>query len=77
MMIVKSTIFWDVMPCSSVEVSSKQSLGCCQFHASGLLGLHFGLKMEAECSPKLVANFYWTIWHHIPEDRALERGKQT
>jgi hypothetical protein len=24
-----------------------------------------------------VANFYWTIWHHIPEDRALERGKQT
>lgn len=32
--------------------------------------------MEVECSPKMFANFYWTVWQHTPEDRSFQKGKK-
>jgi hypothetical protein len=29
------------------------------------------LKMEVACSSETSVEFQWTVWHYIPEDRAL------
>jgi hypothetical protein len=36
------------------------------------LAYFLALKMEAVHSSKISTNFYWTTWHHIIEDGALQ-----
>jgi hypothetical protein len=31
------------------------------------------LKMEAKCSSKTSADYQWTTWHYIPDERALHQ----
>jgi hypothetical protein len=44
--VMKSPIFWDIMPCSLLKVN-QYFRGTCYLHLQG------------------------TIWHYIPEERAL------
>jgi hypothetical protein len=66
---MKSTIFWNVMPCRSVEV--------CQYFR-GMLPPLLALMLAAwllsillDFEDRKLINFYQTIWCHIPEDITL------
>jgi hypothetical protein len=61
--VMKSSIFWDIMPCSSVKVK----LSACSRWI--LLGLTIG--SEATCSSETSAYFHRCKWRCIPEDRSL------
>jgi hypothetical protein len=67
---LKSTtgIFWDVKPCSLVEVYwrffAEHILAACLVYSSTL-------KMEAVLSSEISVNFYHVIRRHIPEDSTL------
>jgi hypothetical protein len=80
----KSSIFWDITLCSPLKVNQRFR-GTCHLHLRGrrksLLATCFTpvsfsaysltMKMEATCSCELSADFQWTTWCHIPEDRTL------
>jgi hypothetical protein len=57
------TVFWDVLPCSLVEVHRRFRGVCC---------LHQGtLMMEAASTSETSESFYQTTWRNIPEDSHL------
>jgi hypothetical protein len=78
---MKSTTFWDIMPCSPLKVNrrfrgtSPPSSGSKNKpHAFTLVSCsaYFStLKMEAICSSKTSVDFQQTTWCYIPEDSTL------
>jgi hypothetical protein len=66
----KSSIFWDITLCGLLKVNR-----CFQGTYSALLVSYLTysltLKMEATCSSEISADFQWTTWHYIPEDRTF------
>jgi hypothetical protein len=72
--VMKSTIFWDITPCSQLKVNRRFGgplLATC-FHAGFLLGLFSTLKMEAICSSETSVDFQRTTRRYIPEDSTLQ-----
>lgn len=77
----RSTIIWDVILYSSLQVHwCFRGINC--IHPSWvLLAISFllvtclvyssALKLEALCSSQTSVNFCWTIWWHFPEDTIL------
>jgi hypothetical protein len=64
---MKSTIFWDIMPCSLLKVNLSPlafTLVSCSAYSSTL-------KMEAICCSKMSVDFQWTTQCYIPEDSTL------
>jgi hypothetical protein len=59
---VKTAVFWDVTPCSLVEVDQ---------HFRGAYSLHLTLLMKTVHTPETLVNFYQTTWCNIPEDSLL------
>jgi hypothetical protein len=57
--IMKSTIFWDMMPPAFMLVS------CSAYSLT--------LNMETLCSSKMLVGIQGTTWHYIPEDGTLQR----
>jgi glycyl-tRNA synthetase alpha subunit len=57
------TTFWDVTPCSLVEVY-RSFIGACCLH-------HQALMMEAVSTSETSVNFYQTTRGNIPEDSHL------
>jgi hypothetical protein len=63
--IMRSTISWDTMVCSSLKV---KALLAPWFHAGFLLGLFFNPEDEGDMS----VDFQWTTQHYSPEDSTLQ-----
>jgi hypothetical protein len=63
--IMKTMVFWDVVPCSLVEVDISEELAAFIIRA---------LMMEAASTSETSANFYHTIWRNIQEDSHLHVG---
>jgi hypothetical protein len=61
---MKITVFWDVAPCSLVEVYRYFRGACCLHHQGALI-------MEAAIKSEKSVNFYQTAWRNIPEDSHL------
>jgi hypothetical protein len=78
--LLKSSIFWETVPCSSLKVNWCSG-GRCYLHFQGRrisqiryqceAGSSTALKMEETRSSKMLVDFQWTTWHHIPDDRTL------
>jgi hypothetical protein len=79
--LLKSSVFWDIMPCSLLKVNYILEenvtfifriclLAAC-FMLIACLAYSSTLKMEATCSSKTLVDSQWTTWHYIPEDRTL------
>jgi hypothetical protein len=76
----KSSIFWDIMPCSPLKVNLLFG-GACPFIFRLCLPPAFTLvscsvpsltsKMEATCSPRTLVDFQQTTQRYVPEDRTL------
>jgi hypothetical protein len=62
---MKMTVFWDVAPCSLVEVYQCFRGACCLTHRGALT-------MEAASASETSVNFYQTTWHNIPEASHLQ-----
>jgi hypothetical protein len=54
------TVFWDIVPCSLVEVSQRFRGACCLHHQITMM-------MVAVITSEMPVNFYQTTWHNIPE----------
>jgi hypothetical protein len=80
-MVIKITIFWDIMSYSSLKVNHFEGT----YHlrvAEALLATCFmlvscsayssTLKMKAIFSSEMSLDFQWTILHHIPGDSTLQ-----
>jgi hypothetical protein len=79
-MAMKSSVFWDIMPCSSVKVNQRfggtyrlhlQGQKVSQArnkHEAGSKQSSLTLNMEAIYSPKMSVYFHHTTWCYIPED---------
>jgi hypothetical protein len=63
---MKFRVFWDVAPCSHVEVYR-------HFRGAYCLHLYGTLKMEAVCTSKTSVNFNVTTWRYIPENSKLHK----
>jgi hypothetical protein len=59
------TVFWDVTPCSLVQVYRRFRGICCLHHQGVLL---IALMMEAAGTSETSVNFYQTTRRNIPED---------
>jgi hypothetical protein len=59
----RTDIFWDVTPCSPVDVS--KTVINADFKKR--VGSFSTLKVEVICTSKTLRNFYWTIRRHMPE----------
>jgi hypothetical protein len=57
---MKSTILWDITPCSPLKVNRRF-----------LLGIFSTLKMEAMCSSEMSVDFQQATRRHAPEDSTL------
>jgi hypothetical protein len=78
--VMKSTIFWDITPCSPLKVNRRFG-GTCRLHLQGCLPPAFTLvsclvhssilNMQANCSSENSGDFQRTIERYIPEDRTL------
>jgi hypothetical protein len=64
---VNNAVFWDVTPCSLVEIVHP----ACSFLFVASLVYLSTLKTEAVHSSETSVNFYPTTRHHIPEDGTL------
>jgi hypothetical protein len=79
-MVVKTSIFWDITPCSPFTVNRrfKEHVGSiCLPPAFTLVSCRAycsNLKMEATCSSKTPVDFQRTTRRYIPEDRTLDMG---
>jgi hypothetical protein len=85
--VMKSTVFWDIMPCSPLKVNQRFR-GAYHLHLQGrrisrarnqwqallvsCVAYSSTLKMEVICFPKTSVDFQWTTWHYIPEDSTLQ-----
>lgn len=72
---VKSTVFWEVMPCTPVEVYQhfegmppSSSLKNKPRKQQGYSACSLTLMMEVVHYSEMSVNFYNSIWHHMPED---------
>jgi hypothetical protein len=57
------TVFWDVVPCSLVEIDVSEVL------TASIITI--ALMMEAVSTPETLVNFYHTTQHNMPEDNHL------
>jgi hypothetical protein len=88
--VMKSTIFWDIMPCSPLKVNRRFG-GIYHLHLQDqrisrarnqhesravgfLLGYFSTLKMEAIYSSETSVDFQWTTRRYIPEDSTRQYG---
>jgi hypothetical protein len=58
---MKMTIFWNIMPCSLIEIYRRFKDAC----------LLIALMMEAASTSETLVNFYQTTRRNIPEDSHL------
>jgi hypothetical protein len=75
---MKTSNFWDITPCSPLEVNQRfggtrrfrmklvADLATC-FMLVFCLAYSLNLKMEATCSSETLADFQGTTWRYIPE----------
>jgi hypothetical protein len=68
---MRSTIFWDITPCSLLEVNMKQLATC--FTLVSCMTYSSTLKTGVTCSSKTSVDLQWTTQHYIPEDRILHK----
>jgi hypothetical protein len=68
---VKSTIFWDIKPCSPLNVNG---MACQAFVLVPCLA-YWTLKMVVIYSSEMLVDFQWTKWHYIPEDSTLHNHR--
>jgi hypothetical protein len=66
--VLKSSVFWDITPCSPLKVNRCFGGACRWFFAWLILST---LKMEATCSSETSVELQRTIRRCIPEDRTL------
>jgi hypothetical protein len=74
MLIKKSSVFWDITPCSPLKVSL-DFRRICRLHLenqreAGSKHRNFGKPMEETCSSETPIDFHRTTWRCIPEDTA-------
>jgi hypothetical protein len=73
--ILKSSIFWDIKPCSSLKVKLHFGVTrirtCYLLHAVPYLAHSSTMKKEAICSSETLAVLQQTMRHYISEDRIL------
>jgi hypothetical protein len=69
---MKSTMLWDMMPCSPVEIPQCfRGIYCLQRHNTcQLLACPSTLKTEVAYSLETLVNFYWTGMASHPENKA-------
>jgi hypothetical protein len=60
---MQMTVFWDVEPCSLVQVYRRFRGACCLHHQGD----------EAASTPEMAVNFYRTTWRNIPGDSHLDK----
>jgi hypothetical protein len=84
MVVMESTIFWDITPCSPLKFNRRfggtyrlhlQGLLATCFHAGFLLAYFSTLKMEAICSSETTFHFQQTTRAYIPEDGTIKKIK--
>jgi hypothetical protein len=68
--VMKSTIFWDITLCNPLKVIAELSLPPA-FMLVSCLAYSLTLKMEAIYSSEMSVDFQWTTQHYIPEDSTL------
>jgi hypothetical protein len=75
--VLKTTIFWDITPCSPLRINRHfgrtyclHLLASCS-HAGPCSAYFLTLKMEAICSSERSVDSRRTTWHYIPEDGTL------
>jgi hypothetical protein len=68
---MKSTIFWDVTPCSSLKVNWRFRGLPPNFTLVSSLAYSSALKMKVICSSETSVDFQWTTQHYISEDSTL------
>jgi hypothetical protein len=67
---IKTTVFWDVTPCSLVDHQCFGGTAC--LHLQDARRHSSNLKMEIASSSETMITSYQTAQHHIPEDSNLE-----
>jgi hypothetical protein len=70
--VMKSSIFWHIMPCGPLKFNRRFE-GTCHLHLQGAYSST--LKMEATCSSEKSVDFQQTTQRYIPEDRTLQTWK--
>jgi hypothetical protein len=69
---IKTSIFWDIMPCSPLKVNQSWKVSQALFAACSMLlsclAYPSALKMAMICSSEMSAAFQRTTWRYIPED---------
>jgi hypothetical protein len=68
-------VFWDVAPCSPVEVYRRFRGGCCLHHQDDDGGV-IDLMMEAASISETSVNFYETTRRNTPEDSHLHTRRR-
>jgi hypothetical protein len=76
---MKTTVFWDVMPRSLVEVYRRFRGACCLHHRGDEFlarALLIALIKAAASTSETSVNFYQTIRRNIPEDSYLHTRRR-
>jgi hypothetical protein len=66
---MNSRVFWDVAPCSHVEVDRRFRHAYCLHHQDD----EVALMMAVVCISETLVNFDLTTWCYIPEDSKLHQ----
>jgi hypothetical protein len=76
--VMKSSIFWDIMPCSPLIVNRRFRATCLPltFTLVSCSVYSWTMKMEAICSFEMSLTFQRTAWRYIPGDKLFFRNNR-
>jgi len=69
---MKFRVFWDVLPCSQVDIDRRFKSAYCLHHQASFITLMMEVVRTSETS----VNNYLTTRHYIPEDSKLHTRRR-